>query len=118
MGGHEEHLGAYLEAALDSVIVAGAPGRVVEYNPAAKRTFGYTRDEARGRTLAELIVPTSPRELHSKAYARFAETREKRLFGQRLELTAMRADGSEFPVELALGQVSGEPLLIWARCAN
>jgi PAS domain S-box-containing protein len=105
-------LRAYLEAALDCVIMADASGRVVEFNPAAERTFGYSRDEALGRTLAELIVPPSLRELHGEAFARFVETGEKRLFGRRLELTGMRADGTEFPVELALGQVSAEPLLI------
>ncbi len=104
--------GAYLQAALDAVVVADASGRVVEFNPAAERTFGYTREEALGRTLAELIVPPSLRERHSRAFARFVESREERLFGQRLELTGMRADGSEFPVELALSRVEGEPLLI------
>jgi PAS domain S-box-containing protein len=107
-----EGLRAYLEAALDCVILADASGCVVEFNPAAERTFGYTREEALGRSLAELIVPPSLRELHDKAFARFVETREQRMFGRRLELTGMRADGTEFPVELALGQVSGEPLLI------
>jgi PAS domain S-box-containing protein len=105
-------LTAYLEAALDSVIMADASGRIVEFNPAAERTFGYTREEAIGRTLAELIVPPSLRERHNRAFARFVETREQRLFGRRLELTGMRADGGEFPVELALSAVEDEPLLI------
>jgi PAS domain S-box-containing protein len=104
--------GAYLQAALDAVVVADASGRVVEFNPAAERTFGYAREEALGGTLAELIVPPSLRERHSRAFARFVESREERLFGQRLELTGMRSDGSEFPVELALSRVEGEPLLI------
>jgi PAS domain S-box-containing protein len=107
-----EGLRAYTDAALDCVILADASGRVVEFNPAAERTFGYARDEALGRTLAELIVPPSLRELHSKAFARVVEAGEKRLFGRRLELTGMRADGTEFPVELVLGEVSSEPLLI------
>jgi PAS domain S-box-containing protein len=107
-----EGLRAYLDAALDCVIMADASGCVVEFNPAAERTFGYSRDEALGRTLAELIVPPSLCELHSKAFARFVETREKRLFGRRLELTGMRSDGSEFPVELALSCVESDPLLV------
>jgi PAS domain S-box-containing protein len=108
----DERVSAYLEAALDCVVMAEASGRVVEFNPAAERTFGYTREEALGRTLAELIVPPSLRERHSRAFARFVETREQTLFGRRLELTGMRADGSEFPVELALSLVEGESLLI------
>jgi PAS domain S-box-containing protein len=105
-------LSAYLEAALDCVIIADASGRVVEFNPAAERTFGYSRDEALGRTMAELIVPPSLRERHSTAFARFIETGHGTMLGRRLELTGMRADGSEFPVELALSQVAAEPFLI------
>src|SRR5687768_17978684 len=97
-----EGLRAYLDAALDCVIMADVSGRVVEFNPAAERTFGYTREEAVGRTLGELIVPPSLRERHTRAFARFAKTGEETLFGRRLELTGMRADGSEFPVELTL----------------
>src|SRR4051812_48429461 len=103
---------AYFEATLDCVIMADASGRVVEFNPAAERTFGYSRAEALGRTMAELIVPPSLRERHSTAFARFVETGHGTVLGQRMELTGMRADGSEFPVELALSQVEGEPFLI------
>ena len=110
--GAGEHLSAYLEAAIDCVIVADASGRIVEFNPAAERTFGYSRQEALGRTMAELIVPPSLRERHIAAFARFVKTREGSMLGRRVELTGMRADGSEFPVELALSQVEAEPVLI------
>ncbi|HZQ64557.1 MAG TPA: PAS domain S-box protein [Gaiellaceae bacterium] len=103
---------AYLEAALDCVVMIDASGRIVEFNPAAERTFGYSREEAIGRALVELIVPPSLRDGHRRAFARFVETREQRLFGQRLELTGLRADGSEFPVELALSLVQPDPLLV------
>jgi len=109
-----DHLSAYLEAAIDCVIVADASGRIVEFNPAAERTFGYSREEALGRGIAELIVPPSLRERHIAAFARFVKTREGNMLGRRVELTGMRADGSEFPVELALSQVQDEPLLIFA----
>jgi PAS domain-containing protein len=55
----EAALSAYLDAALDCVVIADESGCVVEFNKAAERTFGYTREEALGRTLAELIVPPS-----------------------------------------------------------
>jgi PAS domain S-box-containing protein len=84
----------------------------VEFNPAAERTFGYAREEVLGRRLVELIVPPHLRERHNRAFARFAKTGEGRLLGQRLELVGMRADGSEFPVELTLSRVEGERLLI------
>jgi PAS domain S-box-containing protein len=110
--GAGEHLSAYLQAAIDCVIVADASGRIVEFNPAAERTFGYTREEALGRTMAELIVPPSLRERHIAAFARFVKTRRGSMLGRRVELTGMRADGSEFPVELALSQVEADPVLI------
>jgi PAS domain S-box-containing protein len=103
---------AYLTAALDCVVMADKDGRVLEFNPAAEATFGYTREEALGHTLAELIVPPSLRERHQRAFDRFVETREPTVLGRRLELTGMRADGSEFPVELSLSLVEGEPLLV------
>src|SRR5581483_5224672 len=74
--------------------------------------FGYSRDEALGRTIAELIVPPSLREHHISAFARFIETGQGSTLGRRLELTGMRADGSEFPVELTLSQVEAEPVLV------
>src|SRR3954451_7521743 len=106
------HLRAYLEAAIDCVVVADASGRIVEFKPAAERTVGYSRQEALGRTMAELIVPPSLRERHNAAFDRFVKTREGSMLGRRVELTGMRADGSEFPVELALSQVETEPVLI------
>lgn len=92
--------------------MADASGRVVEWNSAAERTFGYTREHACGRLLSELIVPPSLRERHSRAFAHFIETGEGALFGQRVELMAMRSDGSEFPVELALSLIEPDPPLI------
>jgi PAS domain S-box-containing protein len=102
----------FLEAALDCIVVIDEAGCVVEFNSSAEETFGYSRHEALGRALSELIIPPSLRVQHKQAFDRFVTSREKRRFGQRIELTGMRADGSEFPVELALSQVEGEPLLL------
>src|SRR4051794_25982468 len=107
-----EHLSAYLKAAIDCVIVSDASGRIVEFTRPSERRFGYSRGDALGRTMAELIVPPSLRERHIAGFARFVETREGSMLGRRVELTGMRADGSEFPVELALSQVDTEPVLI------
>jgi PAS domain-containing protein len=67
---------AYLDAALDCVIVADSSGCVLEFNPAAERTFGYKREEVLGQTLAELIVPPHLRERHTRAFERFVQTGE------------------------------------------
>jgi PAS domain S-box-containing protein len=103
---------AILEAALDCVITIDDRGRVVEFNPAAERTFGYAARDAVGHEMAELIVPQALRARHRAGFARVVATGEPRVIGQRLELTGMRADGSEFPVELTVTRIGlpGPPM--------
>lgn len=99
---------AVVAASADCVIVIEAAGRVVEFNPAAEATFGYRRDQAVGSELAELIVPPALRERHRRALARCVETGEGKILGQPVEFVGMRADGSEFPVELTVVALPGE----------
>ena len=98
---------AVVDAALDCVIVINGDGRIVEWNTAAEVAFGYERVEALGKELAGLIIPVEHREAHRKALASFG-TRESRILGRRVEMTALRRDGTEFPVELAITRVPGE----------
>jgi PAS domain S-box-containing protein len=92
-------------SALDAVITMDHAGRVVEWNPAAERMFGYARAEAVGRPLAELVIPPALRERHRTGLARYLATGEGPILGRRLELTGVRADGREFPVELSVTRV-------------
>jgi PAS domain S-box-containing protein len=96
---------AILEAALDCVITIDERGRVIEFNPAAERTFGYPAGEAIGREMAELIIPQALRARHRDGFSRLVATGEARLLDRRVELTGMRADGSEFPVELTITRI-------------
>src|SRR5262249_10523754 len=96
----ESRLRAMLDAALDAVVSMDHGGRVIGWNPAAENTFGYRASEALGRDMAELIVPPSLRAAHRRGLAQFLETQEPVALDRRLELTGMRRDGSEFPVEL------------------
>jgi PAS domain S-box-containing protein len=80
-------------------------GCITEFNPSAERTFGYRRDEVVGKFVADLIIPPSLREPHRRALAGYLATGEARVLGRRLEMTAVRADGSEFPVELAITRI-------------
>lgn len=97
--------GAVLESALDCVITMNQEGLIVEFNPAAEATFGYRQADAVGKPLADLIIPPSLREQHKVGLARFRETGEAKVVGQRLQLTGMRADGTEFPVELSITRI-------------
>jgi two-component system CheB/CheR fusion protein len=91
-----------LNSALDCIISMDASGNVTEFNPAAERVFGYTRDQALGQELASLIIPPDQREHHRKGLEHYLETGEGPVLGKRLEVKALRADGSEILVELAI----------------
>ncbi len=109
----EARLAAVLESALDCVISMDHRGRVLEFNPAAEATFGYARADVLGRELAELILPDRLREGHRAELARYRATRESRMLGTRLETSAIRADGRELTVELAMtrtGDAGGRPV--------
>lgn len=104
----EEGMRAVLESALDSIITMDGKGRVVAFNPAAEKTFGYQRSEAVGQSLAELIIPAALRERHGRGLSHYLATGAGPVLGKRIELTAMRADRSEFPVELAITRIGSQ----------
>ena len=108
----EARKAAILETALDCIITIDHEGNVVEFNSAAERTFGYRRAEVVGKELAHFIIPPSLRERHRAGMARYLTTGEGTVVGRRLEIPALRADGTEFPVELALTRIltDGPPL--------
>ncbi|MEO7252137.1 MAG: PAS domain S-box protein, partial [Arenimonas sp.] len=101
---------AILETALDCIITIDAQGKVVEFNPAAERTFGYVRTDVIGRELAELIIPPCLREPHRQGLAHYLATGEGPVLGKRIEISAMHADGSQFPVELAITRIPTDGL--------
>jgi two-component system cell cycle sensor histidine kinase/response regulator CckA len=72
---------AILEAALDCIITIDDQGHVLEFNPAAERTFGYTRDEALGQPIDALIIPPNLRSRHRRGLARFRESGEAGVHG-------------------------------------
>ena len=102
----ESRLRAMLEAALDAVVSMDARGRVIGWNSAAETIFGYPASDVIGREMAELIVPPALRDAHRRGIARFLETRSGSVLDRRLELTGMRSDGSEFPVELTITRIA------------
>ncbi len=104
----EARTAAILHAALDCIVSMDHAGRVTEWNPAAEQTFGYTRNEVIGREMAELIIPPALRDPHRAGLARFLATGEGAVIGRRLELPAVRKDGSEFPIELSITRMAVE----------
>jgi PAS domain S-box-containing protein len=101
---------AILASALDCIITVDEQGYVLEFNPAAERTFGYTRAQAVGREMAELIIPSRLREAHRNGLQRYRETGEGPILGRRVELPAITASGHEIVVELAITRTPvGDP---------
>ncbi len=94
--------GAILEAALDCIVSMDETGSITEFNPSAEKTFGYSRAEAMGRPLVELLVPPAFREQHLAGLRRYLDSGVGPILGKRLEMQGLRADGSEVPVELAV----------------
>ena len=102
----EARKAAILDSALDCIVSIDREGCITEFNPAAERTFGYRRDKVLGQQLADVIIPPALREGHRHGFARYLATGEARVLGKRIEMTALRADGSEFPAELAITRIS------------
>jgi PAS domain S-box-containing protein len=88
-------------ATADAILCGDRAGRITYWNKAAERMFGYTAEEALGRSLT-LIIPERMRGLHSAGYAAVAAGGPGKLAGKPVEVPAQRRDGTEFPAELSL----------------
>ena len=101
----ESPLDVLLHTALDAVIVMGSDGRIVEWNEHSAEMFGWSRDEAVGREMAELIIPERHREAHARGLRRFLDTGEEGYLRRRIELPGLHRSRGEFPVELRISPV-------------
>ncbi|WP_447980278.1 PAS domain S-box protein [Candidatus Nitrospira bockiana] len=97
----ETRLRAMIETAHDAVVGMDECGRITVWNRQAERMFGWARDEVVGKLVAETIIPRQYRHLHTAGLDWFLATGTGPIFDRRLQLTALRRDGSEFPIELS-----------------
>lgn len=102
-----------LDSATDCILTVDHEGRIVEFNTAARRAFGYSRSEVLGRAVVEKLVPPALRDGLRRRLRDFITTGENPDLGRRRETEAMRADGSTFPVEVMIvpAYVKGRVLL-------
>jgi PAS domain S-box-containing protein len=98
----EARKAATLEAALDCIVTIDHRGRITEFNQASERVFGYRRADVMGREMAALLIPPELQARHRAGLTRYLATGEGSVIGRRLEMSALRADGTEFPVELTI----------------
>lgn len=105
---HDEELRSrsILETSLDGVLLMDVEGRVLDWNLAAERIFGWSREEMLRRPLADHIIPERLRNLHNQGLKNYLITGKGPVLGRRVELSALRRDGTEFPVELSINAVT------------
>jgi PAS domain S-box-containing protein len=107
-------LAATVGTSLDAVVVAGMDGRVIDFNDAAERIFGYARAEAIGQPLGTLIVPPRHQAAHDAGMTRIKATGVKHVVDAgRIQITAVRKSGEEFPVELSIASNEGPDGIIF-----
>jgi two-component system sensor histidine kinase/response regulator len=96
-----------LESALDAFVGMDSSGLITDWNAQAEATFGWLRSEATGRMLSKMIIPDRYRDAHERGLRHFLASGEGPMLNKRFEITALRRDGSEFLVELAIHPISG-----------
>ena len=94
-----------LETALDAVVVMKSDGIVADWNDRAAAVFGWSREEAVGRVMADLVIPERYREAHRKGLRRYLESGKGEVVGRRIEVSGLRKNGEEFLVELSISPI-------------
>lgn len=105
-----------VESSLDGIITMDGDGRIVAFNPAAEKMFGYRCDQVVGRRVSETLIPKSYQKFHERGVAGYLATGRKEMIGRRVEVTAMRADRSVFPAELAVVSVNSGKAPVFIAC--
>jgi diguanylate cyclase (GGDEF)-like protein/PAS domain S-box-containing protein len=101
----EEQTRLIIETASHAFVGMDADGRVAAWNQRAAATFGWSRDEAMGRRLGDLIIPPESRAAHERGLAHYLDSGEGPILSKRVEVTALHRDGREFPIELTIWPV-------------
>ena len=100
------HLRRVIETAADAYVAVDRDGRVTDWNTAATAMFGWTREEALGRLLPDLIVPPELADAHTTGFARYQATGVPSILGKVVEVPARHKSGHQFPVEITVWEVA------------
>jgi diguanylate cyclase (GGDEF)-like protein/PAS domain S-box-containing protein len=101
----EDRARLIIDTAYDAFIAIDAGGLIIEWNSESERTFGWSRKEALGRSLADTIIPPQHRDAHRQGLNYFQRSGTGPLLNKRVEFTALHRDSREFPVELTISPV-------------
>jgi two-component system sensor kinase FixL len=95
---------ALLDAAVDAIILINEKGLITDFNRAAEKMFGYSADEVRGRNV-NILMPQPYRREHDGYVQRYLKTGNPRIIGIGREVVGRKSDGTEFPIELSVGEI-------------
>ncbi len=103
-----QQLQKLFEQSLDALLSIDAEGKIFEWSPQAEKIFGYSREEVHGKMLKDCIIPHQYREAHENGMKHYHATGEGPVLNSRIEITALRKDGTEFPIELTIFPIDYE----------
>jgi PAS domain S-box-containing protein len=98
----EERIRLIIDTALDAVVTMDAQGKITSWNKQAEIDFGWSNREAIGQSMSDTIIPEQQRMAHERGLRRFLATGDGPILRRRIEVTAVRRSGVEFPVELEI----------------
>ncbi len=103
-----------VDTANDAFVAMDVEGNIIEWNRQAEVTFGWRRSDAIGRPLVDTIIPPQYREAHTRGLAKYFETGEGPVLNNRIEITAIRHDGEEFPIEMTIAPIEIDKRLFFS----
>ncbi len=98
----------FFDKALDAVVGMDADGRIIAWNASAERLFGWLQSEVLDRQMGDVIVPPQHRDAHAEGLARYCETGDGPVLNKKINITALRRSGEEFPIELSITDISSQ----------
>jgi len=100
----ETRIAAILDTAVDGIVTISDEGTIETFNPAAEKIFGYRAEDVLGRNVG-VLMRAEDRELHDTFIKRYLTTNQPKILGQRREVIGLRANGSTFPMQLAVSEM-------------
>ena len=97
-----------LRLSKDAIVIIDREAKILIFNPAAENIYGLSADEAIGQSMSDKLIPPRLRGAHDKAFEKYLQTGESNILGLTIETQSLRADGSEFPVELTVQEIAND----------
>ena len=110
---HEAGILAVINASMDCIITMDPNGKILQFNPAAEKTFGYQAADVIGKDMGELFMPPSVRDRQRRSFQLYQATGGGSMLGRRMEVPAFTKAGGEFVAEMAMQPVMFDGSLVF-----